>query len=307
MVSRTSSRAWVQALMAEPLAVPRRVTQSLLAARRMAARLRRYTMRAGAFDIPYLAGGRGDDTIVLVHGFSDSKDSFVDVARMLCATHRLVLPDLPGFAEASQPVDFAYSLDGMVDVFEGFIDGLGLDRFHLCGNSLGGAISAAYALRRPERVRSLALIGAAGVPMPRPSELQMRIEAGENPFVCSSLDEHAELMRLLFERPPPMPAPLRIHLAHEYIARAPMNAKILDDLLANEFDLTPELGGIRSPTLLMWGDRDRFIDVSAGRVYHRHIPDARMVILHGVGHVPQYEVPGSTARLLRRFLERSTR
>jgi abhydrolase domain-containing protein 6 len=293
--------------MAEPLAVPRRVTQSLLVARRMAARLRRYTVRAGAFDIPYLAGGRGGDTIVLVHGFSDSKDSFVDVARMLCATHRLVLPDLPGFAEASQPVDFDYSLDGMVDVFEGFIDGLGLDRFHLCGNSLGGAISAAYALRRPERVRSLALIGAAGVPMPRPSELQVRIEAGENPFVCSSLDDHAALMRLLFERPPLIPAPLRIHLAQEYIARAPMNAKILDDLLANEFDLTPELGGIRSPTLLMWGDRDRFIDVSAGRVYHRHIPDARMVILHGVGHVPQYEVPGSTARLLRGFLERSAR
>jgi abhydrolase domain-containing protein 6 len=293
-----------QALVAEPIAVSRRVAQSLLVARRMAARLRRRVARVGPFEIPYLEGGRGD-ALVLVHGFSDSKDSFVDVARSLAASHRIVLPDLLGFAEASQPLDFEYSLPRLVDVFAGFVDVLGIDRFHLGGNSLGGAISAAYAVRFPQRVRSLALVGAAGVPMPRPSPLQLRIEAGENPFACSSLHDHEELMRLVFQRRPPMPQPLRAHLAQEYIARAPMNAKILEDLLADELDLTPELGGIRSPTLLVWGDHDRLIDVSAGHVFHRQIPQARLVILHGVGHCPQYEVPGATARLLQGFLARS--
>lgn len=259
----------------------------------------------GRFEIPYLEGGRGD-ALVLVHGFSDSKDSFVDVARSLAASHRVVLPDLPGFAEASAPLDVKYSLPRFVDVFADFVDAFGLERFHLGGNSLGGAISAAYAARHPGRVRALALLGAAGVPMPRPSPLQLRIEAGENPFVCATLDEHDALLRMIFQKPPPMPRPLRVHLAHEYIARGPMNAKILDDLLAVPLDLTPDLGTIQSPTLVLWGDQDRLIDVSAGHVFHQGIPEARLVILHGVGHCPQYEVPGRTARILHDFVARAS-
>ena len=167
-----------RALSLESLAVPKRVAQSLLVARRMTARVRRRTLRVGSFELPFLEGGQGEP-LVLLHGFSDSKDSFVDVARSFVPTRRVILPDLPGFAEASQPLDFRYSLDRMVELFSKFIDSLGLARFDLVGNSLGGAISAAYALERPERVRSLALLGAAGVPMPCPSPLQQRIEAGQ--------------------------------------------------------------------------------------------------------------------------------
>jgi abhydrolase domain-containing protein 6 len=304
MTRASRSRRWGHALVGDPIAVQRRVAESLLVARRMVARLRRRVVRVGAFEIPYLEGGRGD-LLVLVHGFSDSKDSFVDVARSLTASHRVVLPDLLGFAEASRPIDFEYSLDRFVEVFAAFIDALGLERFDLGGNSLGGAISAAYAVRFPERVRSLMLLGSAGVPMPRPSALQRRIEAGDNPFVCETLRDHEELLRLVFERPPLLPRPVRLHMAHESIERAPMNAKILDDLLAEPPDLTPVLGDVRAPTLVVWGNRDRLIDVSAGEVFHRGIPDARFVILHGVGHCPQYETPGATSRILHRFIART--
>ena len=72
----------------------------------------------------------------------------------------------------------------------------------------------------------------------------------------------------------------------------------MSDLLRDDLDLTPRLGDLAVPTLVLWGDRDRVINLSAGRVYHERIPGARLVILHGIGHCPQIEAPGRTSALL---------
>ena len=284
-----------------PVTVPGQVVESLLAVRRFAAGLRRRVVRVRQFEIPYLEGGTGEP-LVLVHGFSDNKDTFVDAARGLTPRFRVILPDLLGFGEASRPTDFTFDLPNWTEVFAETIDALGLDRFHLGGNSLGGAICALYALEHPERVRSLTLIGSAGVSMPRPSELQLQLERGRNPFCCDSFEGYQAFVRFVLERPPPIPYPVQRYLAEDFIARAPMHAKMMEDLVAVQPDLTPRLPQVRAPTLLLWGDRDRLIDLSAGRVFHRAVPRSELVILHGVGHCPQLEVPGRTAGLLRSFL-----
>lgn len=281
--------------------LPTPVIDRLFSARRYASRLRLERRRVSGIDLPYLIGGAGEP-VVLIHGFGDNKDSFVDSVRELTRRHTVVLPDLPGFGEALAPVGFEFTLQGFAGVIAGLVDALGCGPVHLGGNSLGGAISTCLALERPNLVRSLTLIGSAGVEMPRPSPLQRRLEAGDNPFVIESFEDYEALMRFVLERVPPVPWPIRRHLADGFIARAELHQQIMENLLEGQWDLTDELDRIGVPALALWGDRDRLIDVSAGRVFHERLPRSRLVIFHGVGHCPQYEVPQRTGTLVERFV-----
>ncbi|MCA9708320.1 MAG: alpha/beta fold hydrolase [Myxococcales bacterium] len=274
------------------------LVRAVFGARRRLSGVRPEQMRAGRFEIPVLVGGPEDDScpLVLLHGFSDTKDSFVDVARALTRRRRVILPDLPGFSEASQPLDHRYTIPAIAELLAEALGSAGPRGVHLVGNSLGGAVAAFLALERPGWVRSLTLIGAAGIRMPVASAMQRHIEAGHNPFALRSEDEYRAFIRFVLERSPPLPGPVARVMARAFVARRAMNEKILDELVEDGLDLTERLAEIAVPTLVLWGDRDRLIDVSAARVYHRSIPRARLVVMHGIGHCPQVEAPRATAR-----------
>lgn len=248
-----------------------------------------------------LVGGPADDPcpLVLLHGFSDSKDSFVDVARSLTRGRRVIMPDLPGFSEASQPVDHRYTIAAIAGVLAEALRRVAGERVHLVGNSLGGAVAAWLTLEQPAWVRSLTLIGAAGIRMPVPSAMQRHIEAGHNPFALRGEEEYRAFLRFVLERLPPLPGPIAQVLARDFVARRAMNEKILAEMIEDDLDLTERLPEIAVPTLVLWGDRDRLIDMSAARVYHRAIGRSRLVVLHGIGHCPQVEAPRATARRIR--------
>ena len=284
--------------------LPPSAISALFELRRRSAKLKRKQVEVGRFTLPYLEGGNPEGpTIVLIHGFSDSKDSFVETCQGLSGAYRLVLPDLPGFSEASSPLDFSYDLPSMTEVVAGFFDALGLYDVHVVGSSLGGAVTVQLAMTRPELVRSMSLVAAAGLRMPTPSQLQLRLDAGDNPFVIDSPAGYDDFVRFVMEKQPPIPAPIRRHLADEFMARSSLNQKIMGDLLEGDLDLTPRLGEVKAESLLIWGDQDRLIDISAGHAYQRGLPNSRMVIFHGIGHIPQYECPARTARYIGRFVE----
>ncbi len=257
-------------------------------------------MRLGGFDLPYLEGGRGDP-VVMLHGFGDNKDSFVEVAGELVEHHRVVLPDLPGFGDSIAPPGTEFKFATFVEVMRRFLEEVVSGPLHLAGNSLGGAIATAIALDVPQRVRSLALIGAAGLTMPTPSPLQERIEAGENPFAVRDPDAYHAWIRFVLERPPAIPWGVSRHLAEQFVRRADEHERILGDLLREHTDLTDRLPHMDVPTLVLWGSHDRLIHRSVAHVFHREIARARLVVLHGIGHCPQYEDPSRTAWLLRRL------
>jgi abhydrolase domain-containing protein 6 len=275
-----------------------RLVRLVFGARRRISGVQPERLRAGRFEIPALVGGPAGAgaPVVLLHGFSDTKDSFVDVARVLTRTRRVVLPDLPGFSEASQPLDHRYTVASMAEILVEALRERTPAGAHLVGNSLGGAIAAYMALEHPQWARSLTLIGAAGVRMPVPSAMQRHIEAGHNPFALRSTEEYGAFLRFVLERRPPLPGPVAQRMARDFVARRAMNEKILRDLVDDDLDLTHRLRELAVPTMLVWGDRDRLIDLSAGRVYHRTIPRARLVVMHGIGHCPQVEAPRATAR-----------
>lgn len=283
-----------------PDAYDSRVAKRLLGLRRRIAGLSVGMTTADGFEIPYLTGGThnaGRD-IVLIHGFADTKDTFVEIARSLTRTHRVFLLDVPGFSEASQPWDFHYSVPAMAAIVASALRRLGVHKPHMVGNSMGGAIALQYALTHPDSTRTLTLIGAAGVPMPEPSVLEQRLRAGDNPFVLQTYEEWWDYLTMVLHKMPYIPRVVRRHMARVFIGRAALNEKIFADMLEDELDFSERLSEVRAPTLALWGDRDRVIDVSAGRSFKAGIAGAELVILPGIGHAPQVEAPRATAKLV---------
>lgn len=284
-----------------PIPFPGLILEGLTRARRASARMRSGSVDVDGFTLPYLEAGRGP-AVVLLHGLGDRKDSFVDVAKALTARYRVILPDLPGFGDASKPVRFRYTVGNIAALMAAAFDRLGLDRFHLGGSSLGGAIATQYAIDHPHRVRSLFLANAAGVDMPEPSEMMQIIEAGQNPFRVSNRGEFERLMVLSMGKVPPFPRALVAEMQRESQARSPMRERVFIDVAEEDLDLTPELHRVETPTLVLWGEQDRMLHPSMADVFHRGIQGSEKVLLPRVGHLPQYERPGKTGAILSDFL-----
>jgi abhydrolase domain-containing protein 6 len=139
---------------------PQSVFKLAIDAQRRSAGLVKKEIQVDDHRIVYLEGGQGE-TVVLIHGFALDKDAWVPFAKHLKGFH-LVIPDLPGFGESSQVPSDSYDVESQVRRLDQFTEQLHLDRFHLAGLSMGGAYSATYTARHPQKVLTLALMDTAG-------------------------------------------------------------------------------------------------------------------------------------------------
>jgi pimeloyl-ACP methyl ester carboxylesterase len=212
--------------------------------------------------------------------------------------------DLPGFGESSRIAQAPYDLNAQVVRLEAFVNQLGLRQVNLVGNSMGGQLAAMFAARYPEQVRSVALFANAGVTSPDKSELQSIIERGEaNPLIVTSTEEFERLMDFLFVKQPSIPAPLKQYFAERAIASRDFNQKVFEQLTTPLLALEPELGNIQAPTLLLWGDQDRLLDVSSIEVMRPLLKQPSVVVMQDCGHVPMVERAEETAGHYQAFLD----
>lgn len=259
---------------------------------------------AGELDFAYYDGGpKLGETIVMVHGFGADKDNWLRMARHFSSRYHVVVPDLPGFGESSRPTG-SYDVGTQAERLADFIQALGVGKVHLVGNSMGGHIVALYAARYPDRVRSLALFDNAGVTAPHKSELFDLLEQGRpNPLVVTRVSDYDRLMDFVFVDPPVLPAPLKRYLADRAIAHQVHYEVVFQQLVQRYIPLEPELPKIQAPTLLLWGDKDRVLDVSSLDVMKPLIPHASTVVMKDCGHAPMIERPAETARHYQAFLD----
>ncbi len=101
-------------------------------------------------------------TLVLVHGLGGDADQWAFCFQALSASHRVVALELLGFGRSDKP-NITYRIAGFVEVLEGFLQALAIERASLLGHSLGGWIVAAFALQFPDRVHRLILNDACGI------------------------------------------------------------------------------------------------------------------------------------------------
>ncbi|MEX2480282.1 MAG: alpha/beta hydrolase [Gammaproteobacteria bacterium] len=275
----------------------------LAAVMRLARRRGRLGLREVEVDghrVPCLDGGQGEP-LLLLHGFAANKDHWTMIAPYLTRHFHVYAPDLPGFGDASRLDDAGYGLDTQLERIASLADALGLDSFHVGGNSMGGYLAAMFAARYPDRVRSLWLLAPAGVMASEPSEVLKLIEAGDNPLITNTLADFERLAALCFSRQPPMPAQFKRALLARARAEAPFNAKIFDELFAEPVALESRVEGLATRTLLVWGDEDRIVHPSGIDVLAGLLPNGQARLMKRMGHVPMLERPAETAADLLRF------
>lgn len=182
--------AMVSALVVIPyMAAPKAFYQPLIALNRNLAGLSEHTVKVDRHEIHYLSGGSGE-TIVLLHGIYAEKDHWVDFARHLTPNFHVIALDMPGFGESSRLENEPYDYPSQVRRLSLFMDAIGVSRAHIAGSSMGGAIAALFALNHPDRVLSLAFIGAPhGIRSPKTTEIAKRIAAGEIPLIARTPEE----------------------------------------------------------------------------------------------------------------------
>ena len=282
---------------------PKTVFNLAIDAQRRSADLVKKEVQVDDHRIVYLEGGKGE-TVVLLHGFGVNKDRWTAFAKYLKGYH-LVIPDVPGFGESSQVPTDSYDVESQVGRIDRFVDVLKLDKFHMAGNSMGGALTATYGAKHPEKILTVALLDTAGVPSQNKSELLMQLEKGNNLLLASNTEDINKLVALVYVKEPTIPTSFKKIIAADWIAHSEFNKKIWNDLWPENqwFSLAPFLPMIQVPTLIIWGDQDKLLDVGCVAFLEKNLKNYRTVIMKDTGHCPMVEKPEETAKVYMSFLK----
>jgi pimeloyl-ACP methyl ester carboxylesterase len=257
----------------------------------------------GAHDVHYLDGGSGAP-VVLLHGIFSEKDHWVDFARQLTGSYRVIVPDLPGYGESGRLADQAYDYPAQTERLKTMLDALGIGPVHLAGNSMGGTIAALFALQYPDRVASVAFIGAPhGIRSPKQSEMDIQVDAGKIPLIARDAEEFEQMMSLLFVERPFLPYPILHAARSDAVRNAQSNVRLWHEQLKNRHLLDERIADLRVSTLALWGAGDQIFDVSGAQVLRARLKNANVRVLPGVGHLPMTESPKETSRIYAGFLK----
>ena len=254
--------------------------------------------------------------LVMLHGGGPGASGVANYHQNLPALarrFRVVLPDQPGFGGSYRPTEADLDERSItqitVDTLFQALDQLGLERFHLLGNSLGGAAALAMAQTRPDRVAGLVLMAPGGgwLPSgPTPTEGQkamFRYFNGGGPsekkmadFIQTMVFDHkqfgADVVKARYE------ASLdesHIEFYHRYNAA-----------FARRHGMDPlwkDLHKISSPTLLLWGRDDRTITLDGAQIMLKQIRNVQLHVFGNCGHWVQLERQREFERLVTDFLE----
>ena len=257
-------------------------------------------------------GNQADPTpIVLLHGTSASLHTWDGWVQALRGQHRVIRLDLPAFG-LTGPFSGPYAGQSYTGAnYARFVlavlDKLGVQRFVVAGNSLGGEVAWRLAAAAPQRVARLVLVDAAGYPV-HAANIPLGWQIARLP-VLGRLTEYF------------LPRPL---IVQGLVAVYGDPAKITEPLVDRYFELTlregnraalvqraqtwsaaegvARLQGVTAPTLILWGGRDHIIPPATAQRFATDIPGSQVQLVPDLGHVPQEEDPARTVAAVQAFL-----
>jgi pimeloyl-ACP methyl ester carboxylesterase len=240
-------------------------------------------------------------SVLMLHGYSADKNLWLRFARHFVGSHRVIIPDIAGHGETGFKAGGGYDIALQAKRMIQLLDVCGVEKVHVIGNSMGGYIAAWLAATYPDRIASVALIDPAGVTAPEISDLERQLSKGHNPFLINTREEFRHFYAMTMANPPWVPGVVLDAIAQRYEQSRDELEEIFKDFRASA-PMEPRLPDIKCPALLVWGRKDRLIDVSSVAIWSKGIVDLRVEILEGVGHMPMVEEPAYTARLYGEFL-----
>jgi pimeloyl-ACP methyl ester carboxylesterase len=246
--------------------------------------------------------------VVMLHGFTGSKENWYPLAERLRGKYRLLIPDLPGWGESERKPGDDYGFAAQAARVDAFIRALSPQRpVVLLGHSMGGGIAALVAARYPRQVARVGLLDAAGVRF-KDNQFGIDVLAGENPFAVTDNASLRRYIDTVFHRPeakPWIPWPASRGLITRRRADAGFEQAVLDRIGRSDERFLPgdEAADIRQPALLLWCRQDAVIDASALDLYAARMPQARKVLLEGCGHMSITEQPHNVAVAVMELVE----
>lgn len=260
-------------------------------------------------------GPRDAPVIVLLHGSNADLHTWEPWVQVLKGSYRVIRFDQVGHGLTGPDPKEDYSRDNYVaDILE-VADRLGLERFILGGNSMGGKHALVFAVAHPERLAGLVLVDGSGGPM-------LRLDQGKEEKTSGNIGFRIARMpgvNLLAEQITPRSliaqsleqsvsnkaiiTPAMIDRYWELL-RYPGNRRATLKRFSEPYDpLTEaEIAAIATPTLILWGEEDRLIPVEAGAWLDRTLPDSTLVVYPGIGHLPHEEAAEKTLATLEAWL-----
>ena len=266
--------------------------------------------------VHYKVEGKGDNTLILLHGFGASTFTWNKVIKPLSQNYTVIAYDRTGFGYTSRPMpgewsgDSPYSQESQAGQIVYLMDTLGVDEAVLMGSSAGGATAALAALKYPGRIKALILVGAAIYEGGPPGWLISFIKIPQirrlGPlFIRKYFVSSSEKARKIAWHDPSKQTP-EVLMGY----KKPLRARNWDRglwecaLAYKSSDLGERLGDIKIPVLVITGDDDRIIPQEGNERISRKIPYAELVVIPNAGHLPHEETPGEFVEVVNTFLEK---
>lgn len=242
------------------------------------------------------------EPLLLIHGFGGNKDNFTRIANNL-GNYHLIIPDLLGFGDSSKPMESDYRADAQAERLHELLQAKGLaSNIHVAGNSMGGSISVAYAAKYPREVKSLWLIDSAGfwsAGIPKSLE---GATLENNPLLINKTEDIYKLYEFVMYKPPYLPKSVKAVFAQERLANKELDAKILKQITEDNLEERAKIiADYNIPTLVVWGAEDRVIKPETTELIKEIIPQAKVIMMPEVGHVPMIEAVDKTASDYKKF------
>ncbi len=259
---------------------------------------------AGGIAVNYHDYGTGEP-VVFIHGSGPGVTAWANwrlVLPKIAATRRALAPDMMGFGYTERPAGIKYGMDVWGRQLVDFLDALKLDKVDLVGNSFGGALALWMAIRHPDRVRKLVLMGSMGTEFKitagldnvwgyQPSQDAMRTAI--NSFVCDKTIVTEDLVKMRYD------ASIRPGYQESFGSMFPAPRQNSVDAMASKYG---DIAAIRHETLILHGREDQVIPTETSDTLFSLIPNAQLHLFGKCGHWTQIEQNGRFLAMVESFL-----
>ena len=261
-------------------------------------------VRVDGARIRYIDAGRGPP-VVLLHGLGASMYAWrKNVGAMAAAGFRVIAFDNRGFGLSDKPA-VAYDNAAYARLAIALLDSLGISDVVLVGHSMGGAIAAEVAIEYPQRVRGLVLVGSAGLGAREPLLFRVARWPVLGPAVLAFRGRGftARLLKATYFDPSKV-TESDVDQYYAPVAQPAYGRALRAVLRQFHFDgLDGRLDKIEAPTVVLWGEEDRWVPLGLGRALAAGITRSAFVSVPHAGHSVQEEAPDEVNHLVIRFLK----
>ncbi len=216
---------------------------------------------------------------VIFHGWGSNSTRWSIVAEQLSQQgYKVIVPDLPGFGE-STALSTAWNMNNYIKWVEEFVKELNLEEFYLMGHSFGGALACKLAIKYPQEVKKLFLVAAASVRKKTVTKSTYK-NLSKVVKIFSFLPFY-ELFRKSFYK--------FIIRKSDYVHVPDQMKETYKNVISE--DLSQFTGFIRTPTVIIWGDKDQSTPIEDAYFMNSKIKNSKLVVIAGAGHALNKECP----------------